>query len=156
MPRAPPPPTLTHTTPPNSRHPPCLTRIVACPHSGLVLDAAWACCPPAALQDGWLDNRLTVMQFVGTWLYVGPDGPGITQQGVEYISLAVDKNGAPLVAFQVGGAQTLRAPCLTPPRQRGWPVACTGKLHAAASFGVAVPHRSGLRCCFVGGSAACS
>ncbi|KAL4428804.1 hypothetical protein ABPG77_005242 [Micractinium sp. CCAP 211/92] len=53
-----------------------------------------------AFQDGWLDNRLTVMQFVGTWLYVGPDGPGITQQGVEYISLAVDKNGAPLVAFQ--------------------------------------------------------
>lgn len=54
-----------------------------------------------AFQDGGLDGRLTVMQFVGaTWLYVGASGPGITPQSVEYISLAVDKNGAPLVAFQ--------------------------------------------------------
>ncbi|KAL4451579.1 hypothetical protein ABPG75_007241 [Micractinium tetrahymenae] len=61
-----------------------------------------------AFQDGAIDNRLTVMQYVGAWLYVGPNGPGITAQSVEYISLAVDKNGAPLVAFQDYGSPTLQ------------------------------------------------
>lgn len=39
-----------------------------------------------------------------SWAYVG-GSPSLSKEGAEYISLAVDKNGSPLVAFQVPGAR---------------------------------------------------